>query len=261
VRVKSTHDNSYRATAVRDIFIQLGIERSKVTRILRGGSSLDHSFAIDAEDFLQQAEDDYDLGGNSALLNAVSNAKRAIHAQIDAVLSALGYNISNRGIERKMVLFGELGFVTPRILKRVNDARNILEHEYAMPTMEQVQEAIDLATLFVNATRRHTVLWEHEILIGNRDLQFEDSTFSRVLSISFQHDDKLLQLVGEIDALPFYEKLDRIEQGNYTGREIGSITLSAQDILFKDFIRLIVANDRQRKAQEALEHIFDQLDL
>jgi hypothetical protein len=55
--------------------------------------------------------------------------------------------------------------------------------------------------------------------------------------------------------------MDRIEQGTYTGREIGSITLSAQDILFKDFIRLIIANDRERKAQEALDTIFDLLGL
>ncbi len=247
--------------AVRNIFILLGIERKKATRILQGGGSLDTSFTIDAEDFLQQAEDDYEMGGNSALLNVVSNAKRAIHAQIDGVLSALGYKIKNRNTEQKLALFGELGFVAPRILKRVNNARNVLEHEYTVPTMEQVQEAIDLATLFVNATRRHTVSWEHEMLIGNRDQQIEDSMFSRVLSLSFEHDDKLLHLAGEIDALPFSEKMDRIEEGTYTGCTVGSVILSAQDILFKYFIRLIIANDRQRKAQEALDRIFDHLNL
>jgi len=250
-----------KTTAVRKVFAQLGIERSKAIRLLDGGGSLDTPFAVDAEDFLQQAEDDYELGGNSAPLNAVSNAKRAIHAQIDGVLSALGYNIRNQGIDRKATLFGELGFVAPRILKRVNDARNILEHEYAMPTMEQVQEAIDLATLFVNATRRHTVLWEHCISIGNRDLQLNSNAFSKEVRISFEHGERSSRLVGEIEVLPLYERLDQWERGNHTGHVVGDVVLSAQDPLFKEFIRLIIANDRERKAQQALNRIFDQLDL
>jgi hypothetical protein len=249
-----------KATAIRDIIVELGIERDKAIRILDGGSSLCHRFDIDADDFLQQAEDDFELQGNSALLNAVSNAKRAIHAQVDEVLNALGYNTKGRSFDKRLALFCELGFVAPRILKRINDARNILEHEYTTPTLNQVQEAIDLATLFVGATKRHTVLWKTNISIGNEGLQVDDRTFSRELILRFDHDNKMFHIIGEIDVLPF-EEWYRDYEHRKRSTIIGEVNLSAGEPLFAEFVRLVVAGDRERKSCQALDRLFDRVQL
>ena len=64
-------------------------------------------------------------------------------------------------------LIARCGFAAPRILKRVNDARNLLEHEYVHPTPETTEEALDIATLFVNATRRHFQMFMGEFHVGN----------------------------------------------------------------------------------------------
>jgi hypothetical protein len=151
---------------LRSLFIELGIDRMKAKKLISGGTSLHHPFEVSAEDFIQQAEDDFELKGSAATLNAISNANRAIHAQIDEMLSALGYKFKNWRFDKKIALFQEMGFVAPRILKRISDARNILEHEYARPKLEQVEEAIDLAALFVGSAKRHSELWEHEFSIG-----------------------------------------------------------------------------------------------
>lgn len=249
-----------KATALRDIIVELGIERDKATRIIDGGGSLCHPFDVDADDFLQQAEDDFELQGNSALLNAVSNAKRAIHAQVDEVLNALGYNTKGRSFDKRLALFCELGFVAPRILKRINDARNILEHEYTTPTLNQVQEAIDLATLFVGATKRHTVLWEANISIGNEGQQVDERTFSRELSLIFDHDNKMFHIVGEIGVFSF-EEWYRDYKHRKRSTIIGEIHLSAGEPLFAEFVRLIVAGDREKKARQALDLLFDRVQL
>jgi len=148
---------------------------------------------------LQQAEDDFELKGNAALLNALSNAKRAIHAQIDEVLVALGYKVKGVTFDKKMRTFSDLGFVAPRLMKRVNRARNLLEHEYKLPTLEEVEEAIDLAGLFVSATKRHSELWEHEFTIGNEDEAVDGFSFSRQLQFRFAEKEKVFEVFAQKD--------------------------------------------------------------
>lgn len=44
--------------------------------------------------------------------------------------------------------------VSPQILKRINKVRNLLEHEYKYPSKDNVENSIDVAELFLNATER-----------------------------------------------------------------------------------------------------------
>ena len=243
---------------LREIFVSIGLQRLKALRLIHGGSGLRHEFDISAEDFLQRAEDDFELRGEAAILNAVANAKRAIHAQVDEVLHALGYPTKGRGFDKRLALFGDLGFVAPRILKRINDARNILEHEYTKPTLEQVEEAIDLATLFIGATRRHSESWEDEFTIGNCDEQLDEFTFGREISVSFEHKLKIFHVDGWVGCVPLDGSPANI---NEKAKLIGRIELSANEPVFTDLVRLIIAGDHERKSREALDLLFDRIQM
>jgi hypothetical protein len=100
-------------------------------------------------EFLSLAEDDFQRGGLAALVNATTNAKRAIVSQLDQLLITFGYQPLRRNVPKKIERLRALGLLTPSLLRKVVDMRNILEHEYATPELEMVEEALDIASLFV----------------------------------------------------------------------------------------------------------------
>lgn len=100
-------------------------------------------------DFLSLAEDDFQCGGLSASVNATTNAKRAIVCQLDQLLTSLGYPSGRWNVPKKIQKLQTLGLLAPGILRRVVDMRNILEHEYLTPDEASVEEALDIAGLFV----------------------------------------------------------------------------------------------------------------
>ena len=114
---------------------------------------LEFPFDITAKEFVSFANRDLDEDGKHGLVNALSNAKRAIDCQIDAVTSVLGIK-KQRSFPKKADNFVKLGLLAPRVIKRINQQRNYLEHEYKIPNAERVEDAVDTATLFVELTQR-----------------------------------------------------------------------------------------------------------
>ncbi len=57
-------------------------------------------------------------------------------------------------IKSKVALLKEIGIVAPRILRKVDEPRNSLEHSYKDPTIQEVEDALDIAALFIEATNR-----------------------------------------------------------------------------------------------------------
>jgi hypothetical protein len=47
----------------------------------------------------------------------------------------------------------DLGVIAPRILSKLNQHRNELEHEYTCPDPETVEDFVDVVALFLEATR------------------------------------------------------------------------------------------------------------
>lgn len=232
---------------------ELGITEDRAVRLISGGGSLRvHKFDINPQDFLQRAEDDYEQGGSSALLNTITNAKRAIHCQIDQALLTLGYDLKRWNLPRKVELLVQLGFVAPRILKRVTDARNVLEHEYKLPTPDQAEEALDLAVLFIEATNRHLYLFEDDFVIGNFDertdvFHCKNETYFRFYD---QHPKHLIAS-GHRDITSDETFLKSVS--------IGAIKITPTDNIFKYIIRLVVAGDNETKTQRALSQFFTAL--
>jgi hypothetical protein len=92
-----------------------------------------------------------------ALVNALSNANRALHCQVDSILFSLGLYDTTRSkrFPSKLELLSRLGIVTRNALERLNESRNLTEHEYAIPVETEVRLFSDVVALFIEATNRY----------------------------------------------------------------------------------------------------------
>lgn len=111
--------------------------------------------SLGPRDFLNFAvEDSVALEEERHRVNCLGNSKRAIDSQIDRLVRRLGFLPLARkerwNIPKKIEFISESGLVAPRILRRVNALRNRLEHEFAPPSREQVEDALDVTTLFLS---------------------------------------------------------------------------------------------------------------
>ena len=103
-------------------------------------------------EYLTFAEKDLRLGGTRGLVNALGNAKRAIDCQIAGLLTGLGL-ACNGNFPEKLARVDALGIVAPRILRKVVQLRNSLEHDFHRPQKEEVEDAVDIATLFLESLK------------------------------------------------------------------------------------------------------------
>lgn len=227
---------------------KLGITEDKAIKLCSGGRTLSHDFDVNPEDFLERAEEDYELGGSASLLNAITNAKRAIHCQIDQVLISLGFRSKRWNLPQKIEMLNKLGFIAPRILKRVTDARNVLEHEYNAPTIEQVEESLDLASLFIGATNRFLEGFGDEFYLGNYDEQVDSFHCKHELSFGFGYKEKGFDIIGRTNVSP--------EREPRTEVVVGQIFIKPTDEIFPDIVRLVVAGDSDMKVEKALNQFF-----
>lgn len=87
-------------------------------------------------------------------VNCLANSKRAIDCQIDRLIYRLGFLPLARkewwDIPTKLKFISKSGVVAPRILQRLNKLRNRLEHQFAVPSKKEVEDALDVTTLFIS---------------------------------------------------------------------------------------------------------------
>jgi hypothetical protein len=118
---------------------------------------------LEPRDFLNFAvEDSTGLDKEKNLVNCLGNCKRAIDAPVDRLIGRLGFSplAKKQGwsipkkqgwsIPKKLDFVFESGLVAPRTLRNVNTLRNRLEHDHALPSRQQVEDALDVATLFLS---------------------------------------------------------------------------------------------------------------
>jgi hypothetical protein len=161
-------------------------------------------FDFQANEFIQFAETDLEQGTEQGLVNALSNAKRAIDCQIDTVLGCFGL-LSRRNFPEKIKVLGELGIITPRIVRKVVKARNYLEHEFVKPEREQVEDAVDIAKLFVNILDKGLRnFWSHFSINAVADEPDEDGDeyFNKWIHIEYDSKRKQYKLYGAIFSKP-----------------------------------------------------------
>jgi hypothetical protein len=91
------------------------------------------------------------------LVNAVGNAKRAFHYQVESLCDALGWKAlhgsKHANFAKYLDYLGACGVLSPNILRKLNATRNKVEHDYHIPTSDEVGDYIDVVELFLMATK------------------------------------------------------------------------------------------------------------
>lgn len=127
--------------------------------------SLKFNFEINPEEFLDFAIKDIEKAGKHGLVNALSNAKRAIDCQIDGILMCFGIDPKETGkilkrldvekiddLPTRLHLLQEMGIIGSGIIRKIRQKRNYLEHEYKCPDQQEVEDAVEIAQLFIDAS-------------------------------------------------------------------------------------------------------------
>jgi len=112
-----------------------------------------------AEKYLGFAVEDLKAGkGPRNVINAASNAKRALHLRAELLSEAFGIHIKYPKniipFPRRLDFLRECGVVGGSVLNKLNKMRNEMEHEYSEPTADETQDFIDIVELFIAATAR-----------------------------------------------------------------------------------------------------------
>ena len=91
-------------------------------------------------------------------VNGLSNAKRALHFQVELISSAFGIEKlpykERRNFSNKLQFCRKCGVTGERVLNKLNRIRNLVEHEYHIPTKDELEDFIDIVELFLSATDR-----------------------------------------------------------------------------------------------------------
>jgi hypothetical protein len=115
-------------------------------------------FELKSNDFIEFARQDLIEKTNKSLVNALSNVKRAIDCRVASLLFFFGmYRKSKRdnwNFPKSADFLVEIGVLAPNILKKINQKRNDLEHEFKKPSYDEVLDFIDVASLFLENTDR-----------------------------------------------------------------------------------------------------------
>ena len=125
---------------------------------------------VTAEQYLQFAAADLEDTSERGAVNGIGNAKRAVHQTVEALLQAYGLLARNQrsSFPQKLELIDEAGLFSMAILNTLNLERNAVEHEYRVPARARVQEVIDMARLWLLATKSLREYVAYESLAGWR---------------------------------------------------------------------------------------------
>ena len=117
-------------------------------------NTVNYPYPTTPYDFLESAERDLNKELPESTSNSLANTKRALDSQLDYFFKAYGLAKLSQswGTGQKIRVVGNLGLVPNRLLHKVNEARNDLEHRFARPSTQTAMNAVDIVGLFIAAT-------------------------------------------------------------------------------------------------------------
>jgi hypothetical protein len=139
-------------TALQEYMTQHVASWSKPTLDPKMFGMLKNSTPLSPAQYLTFAEKDLRLGGPRGLVNSLANSKRAIDCQIFNLLDALGLP-EPRSFPDRLDKLETLGLLAPRVVKKIAQLRNVLEHKYYKPSLSEAEDALDIAALFLGTIR------------------------------------------------------------------------------------------------------------
>lgn len=215
---------------LKNIFESLNLPWNRLEVKVEGGVILDFEYPLTPKFFLKSAKEDLKEGGARGLINALSNAKRAIDCQTDCFLSAIGYApknldkqlgkdviqslnafISNVEQPLKFRVLESLGIVTPAIVTRVRSIRNLLEHQYKKPLRRAVRDAIDIAALYISACEGAMGSFLEGVYFGTGEIKhplINEMDFERRMRIDLESDSDPIHINVHYVDFKIYEQID-----------------------------------------------------
>jgi hypothetical protein len=175
------------------------IETYRVTGKLRGPLALPGEAT--PEMYLDFAKSDLRRPYRRNRVNAVTNAKRGLHLQVDALSSALGIAAlpkkDRRSFPQRLAFLSRCGIVTPTILERLNRLRNEVEHDYIIPDYQDARDFLDVVELFIDASSAYRVSFPHQTHFGLMKRRKTSSAMPKSLAV------RIYSGLGEIRFLGF----------------------------------------------------------
>lgn len=105
----------------------------------------------DPRDYVTYAYAALRRGDESGWIDAVGHAERAVHLSVESLVSLHCLNRYARKVNFPglLRLFEELRAFPTRLMAALNRRRNLIEHEYEVPTETEAREFVEMAELFV----------------------------------------------------------------------------------------------------------------
>jgi len=216
-------------------------DMSKSGVALGGGDFGMTDLQISPTDFLTLAEEDFERGGLVALVNATTNVKRAIVGQLDQLLISFGYPSLRWNVPRKIERVRALGLLAPSLLRKVVDMRNFLEHEYVTPELKNVEEALDIASLFVMSASAMFIPFDDVLEFSRHEPPVVDSDVTHLTA----------GLSREESGRVFYT-VYAYEPGEYAGNCVGQCQIQSGHVLFEAMVKLSASLMLRYKVNQAL---------
>jgi len=185
---------------------------------------LEHATPVTPKEYLEFADKDLLLTDTRGLVNALSNAKRAINCQITSLLAVLG--LQNTGdLQSKFQQLEDIGILASRVSKKIHKLEVLLENRFSKPSLEDAEDAIDIATLFIEATdkvfQQYMDSWwitkkgckkrsgTHRYKEGNKTFIVNDSlpqtAYSDGLYVQYDHESGDYGIWGYMDGSEIFE--------------------------------------------------------
>jgi hypothetical protein len=171
--------------SLKSIFNELKLDFSNLIVSPDGGGGENYSFfEVNPREFLKYAKEDYHSNSKRGLINSITNAKRAIDCEVDTALKIYGIDCfdlpkalepfmklqPSNNLPYKLQIIQALNLAPGLILSKVRTLRHKLEHYYVNPSKEDVQEAIDIADLFIRSIDGKTRILDSEFQISDGKL-------------------------------------------------------------------------------------------
>jgi hypothetical protein len=115
---------------------------------------------VTSEEFLTWAQQDIKGGNNRGIANALTNAKRALHARIDEILYSVRVRYANDwpdipNTDTKLNVLKHINIITTDIANVLTNRRNDLEHRYILPPLAQVRADVQTCCLWLDSLKSH----------------------------------------------------------------------------------------------------------
>lgn len=160
-----------------------------------GTEFIDTAFETMPSEFIGFAENDLQSTFAHKYINALSNSKRALDCQADRLLKLFGYYQEAKdkfwGFPKKLELIQRFEILAPRVLNKINKTRNLMEHQYIKPNAAQVEDFLDIVSLFIASTEHYASNFISYVDYINET----NDEFENLAEVSFTVDSKKEKLI------------------------------------------------------------------